>query len=197
MQHVDRITARKWRSLSWRNPREDLVRLGAFTAQMQRNGVFPTHDDLRDKELKCFLEAKQGALFAHFIGEVVVKLPIAYAMYEAEDYDCVLWWRAEKKSFYAPVQLKELVPTDLNPRATLEGELEKLGKYGKSSNTVVAVHMNQSGPVVYSDIRSPELKLGGIWLYSSITPDQSRWFLYGDILRQPRGYEINWPITIE
>jgi len=49
-------------------------------------------------------------------------------MTEEEDYDCVLWWKVEGKSRYAPVQLKEIVPPHINPNATVEVELAKLGK---------------------------------------------------------------------
>jgi hypothetical protein len=76
---ADRITARKWRSLDWRDPRTDLVNLGRTAAEFERHGISLTHDDLRRRELKGHLERKQAALFAYFVSHAILKVPIAYA----------------------------------------------------------------------------------------------------------------------
>ena len=192
---ADRITVRKWRALPWRDPRADLVNLGRAHAELLRRGMPVTHDDLRRHELKPYLEGKQAALFAHFVGEAILQAPIAYAMIEEEDYDCVFWWKLERRSHYARVQLKEVVPPHINPNATIESELAKLGKYPTSVQTIVAVHVNQEGPLVFSSIAKPATSVAEIWLYSALAPDQSLWFLYGNLLDRPRGFEITWPIA--
>jgi hypothetical protein len=191
---ADRITGRKWRALPWRDPRADLVNLGRAQAELVRRGISVTHDDLRQHALKPFLENKQAALFAHFVGEAVLKAPIAYAMIEEEDFDCVLWCKADGRSRYARVQLKEVVPPHLNPNATIESELATLSKYPTSAQTIVAVHVNQEGPLVFSSIAKPATSVVEIWLYSALAADQSRWFLYGNLLDRPQGFEIPWPI---
>lgn len=176
-------------------PRTDLVNLGKLHDRLLRQGVEATTDDLRSRELKKYLEQKQAALFAYFIGHSVLKVPIVYAMIEDQDYDCVLWWKVGLKSRYAPVQLKEIVPIYLNPRASVEAELTKLGKYVTSDHTIVAVHLNQGGNIDYSAIQRPKTSAAEIWLYSSLAADQSLWFLFGDLLNNPSGYEIAWPTT--
>lgn len=197
---ADRITARKWRSLNWRDPRADLVNLGIAAGEFERRGVSVTHDDLRRRELKAHLERKQAALFANFVSHAILKAPIAYAMIEDEDYDCVLWWKedgkGEGKSHYARVQLKEIVPSHINPNATIEAELAKLSKYQTSNQTLVAVHVNQEGPLVWSAIAKPATSVAEIWLYAALAADQSRWFLYGDLLNSPQGFEIAWPTAL-
>jgi hypothetical protein len=198
MCQVDRITARTWRNLEWRNPREDLVRLGILAGDLQRKGIPATHDDLRARDLRPYLERKQAALFAYFISAAVTKAPIEYAMHEAEDYDCLTRTKGEGKAYCQPVQLKEVAPTNLNASATIDGELQKLeSKYPTPSKTVVAIHLNQTGPVIYAEIRKPNVPLAGIWLYGAATADQARWFLYGDLLMSPREYELAWPTAIE
>lgn len=192
---LDRITARKWRLLEWRDPCADLVNLGRSAAEFEQRGIVVTHDDLRQRELKAYLERKQGALFAHFVSYAILKAPIAYAIVEDEDYDCVLSWKLEGKSHYARLQLKEIVPPHINPNATIGSELAKLGKYPTSDQTIVAVHVNQEGPLVWSAIAKPSTSVAEIWLYASLAPDQSRWFLYGDLLNRPQGFEIPWPTT--
>jgi hypothetical protein len=196
---ADRITTRKWRSLEWRNPRADLVNLGLKTAEFSRRGILVTHDDLRRRELKSHLERKQAALFAYSVSHAILRAPIAYAMIEDEDYDCVLWWKEGGKrggrSHYARVQLKEIVPPHINPNATIDSELAKLGKYATSKQTLVAVHVNQEGPLVWSALSKPATSVAEIWLYAALAPDQSRWFLYGDLINGPQGFEIPWPTS--
>ena len=187
-----RIAQREWAALRWRNPRADLLALSRLDAELRCQGTPLLHDDLRRRELKELLYLKQAAIFAHCVGQAIVKAPVAYAMREAEDYDCLLRWRGEGFP-HARVQLKEVVP-HLNPRASIEAELAKLGKYGKSSQTIVAVHVNQGGPLVYSDIKAPVTGVAEIWLYSSIRDDQGLWFLYGDLLGVRRqAFEVPWP----
>jgi hypothetical protein len=71
----------------------------------------------------------------------------------------------------------------------------ELWEYPKSEQTIVAVHVNQEGPLVWSAITKPTTSVAEIWLYASLTPDQSRWFLYGDLLNRPQSFEIPWPTT--
>jgi hypothetical protein len=194
---VDKITWRKWRDLDWRHPQLDLYNLGKLQADLEAKGFHPTTDDLRQRELKAFLERKQAALFSFFISYSVLRAPILYAMSEDRDYDCVLRWTAEGQRRCVPVQLKEIVPLHLNSTATIESELAKLEKYATSPSTIVAVHLNREGPMEYSAIKKPHTSVGEIWLYASIAADQSLWFLYGDLLGRPRGYEIPWPTTDE
>jgi hypothetical protein len=175
---IDPITLRRWRQLTWRDPYTDLVALGKLYSSLKAKGYDATVDDLRSREVRPFLEQRQAALFAYFISSAVIRAPIAYAMVEAEDYDCVLWSKkggvARGQSCYTPVQLKEVVPREKNPKASIESELAKLKKYGTSKATVVAVHVNQTGLVNYSAIKRPNTSVREIWLYASITPDQAR-----------------------
>ena len=80
-------------------------------------------DDLRVREFRKYIERRQAAVFAYLISHSVIKVPIAYAMIEDEDYDCVFWWKAEGQCRYAPVQLKEVVPKERNANASINGEL--------------------------------------------------------------------------
>jgi len=192
---ADRIAARKWSKLDWRDPRADLVNLGRLHAELLRDGISVTHDDLRRHELKQHLERKQGALFAHFVGQTFLKAPIAYAMVEDEDYDSVLWFTVNGQNRYSRVQLKEVVPPTINSNATIESELAKLSKYPTSGQTLVAVHVNREGWLDFSSIKKPETSVAEIWLYSTLAQDQSLWLLYGSLLDRPQGYEIPWPTT--
>jgi hypothetical protein len=39
----------------------------------------------------------------------------------------------------------------------------------------------------------PKTAAAEIWLYAALTPNQSRWFLYGNLLYRPQAFEISWP----
>lgn len=193
MKPPNHVTRRIWRTLDWHDPRTDLVQLGKLQARLTREGNPPTLDDLRNRDLRKYLEFRQAALFAYFISHSVLRTPIAYAIYEAEDYDCVLWWKCNGGNRYTPVQLKEVVPTRRNPDSSVNSELLKLQKYATPSDTVAAFHVNQSGPLDFSTLQKPITGCREIWLYTSTSADQSRWLLYGDLLDNPRGYEIDYP----
>jgi hypothetical protein len=112
---------------------------------------------------------------------------------EDADYDCVLCRRVDGKKAFTPVQLKEFVPSNIDPTATIEAGLAKLSKYRTSHHTVVAVYVNRAGYFDYPSIQKPETSFAEIWLYASLRPDQSLWALYGDLLHEPRDYTIPWP----
>jgi hypothetical protein len=189
----DRIALRKWRSLQWRDPCADLVALGLLQGNLIRQGFDPKHDDLRARELREYLEQKQAALFSYFCSHAILKDRVEYAMFEDEDYDCVLRYVLDHKPAYTRVQLKEVVPPHRNPNATIETELDKFGKYVTSRQTIIAVHVNQEGLIDWSSIEKPKTAAAEIWLYAALTPNQSRWFLYGNLLYRPQAFEISWP----
>ncbi len=160
---------------------------------MDKAGRSPTLSDLRNHEFRTYLENRQAALFAHFVGEVVIKAPVNYVMCEEEDYDCIVRWRAQNRSCYLAVQLKEIVPTHLNPKAKINSELAKLSKYTASGSSIVAVHLNQTGLLDFSNLEKPNTSFSEIWLYGALSPSQSMWFLYGNLLKEPMLHEINYP----
>ena len=155
-----------------------------------------THDDLRRTKVDDVraVERKQAALFAYCISYAVLNRPIAYAMDEDGDYDCVLWHKIDGKSRYTPVQLKEIAPAHLNLRGSIEEGLAKLKNHYRSSSTIVAFHVDRSGHFDYYSIKKPETSFAEIWFYASLTADQPLWGLYGDLLHEPQGYEIPWPM---
>src|SRR5947207_15931178 len=94
-------------------------------------------------------------------------------MVEVEDYDCVIWCKVNGQNRYARVQLKEVVPPHVNPNASIESVLGNLNKYPTSDQTIVTVHLNVEGPLDLSSIAKPNTSVAEIWLYWSLTPDQS------------------------
>jgi hypothetical protein len=194
MDASNRIAIRRWRALPYRDARVDLVNLGRLQGLLDKAGTSPVLDDLRNHELKKYLEMRQAALFTYLVGETMQSATIGYAMYEDADHDCIIRWRESRRNCYVAVQLKEIVPVHLNPKADLSAELEKQAKkYTSSSHTVAAFHVNQSGLLDFSRIRKPDATFSEIWLYGALSPNQSQWFLFGDLLKEPKLYEFSYP----
>ena len=189
MKPLNQITRRKWQALKWRDPRTDLVALGRLQGRL-RCAKF---EDLRDRDLKSAREPLQAALFCYFIS-YALKTRIEYAMSEDEDYDCVFRRKVDGATGYTPVQLKEIVPSRIDPKASIKTGLENLKKYRTSDHTVVAFHVNHSGYFDYHSMPKPETSFAEIWFYGPLTSDLFLWELYGDLLHQPRRYEIPWPM---
>lgn len=113
---------------------------------------------------------------------------------EEADFDSIATWLNDaEERIYTPIQIKEVVPQWVNSGADLNEELAKLKKYTSSRDLVVGVHVNKPGRLSFSEVVVPKLALGQVWFFGSATEDQSRWFLYGDLLGEPRLYEFDYP----
>ena len=112
---------------------------------------------------------------------------------ERQDYDFVAMREDDGARSYTPVQLKEVVPKHVNPAATLEQVVASLAKYGDSRDLLVVIHLNQRLRFDPSDVCVPKLPIGGLWMFGAISPDQTRWGLWGDFLGTPTGTEHQHP----
>lgn len=144
---------------------------------------------LRTAGLKEQREARDAAIFAHGLA-TVLGTKVLFAPEEAADFDFVVSWIEEGYDRFCAVQLKELVPDDLNPMQTLDELLTRLRKYPKT-DTILAILLNKSLPareIVVSGVPFREL-----WLFWQSSPDASRWGLEGDLLSDSKRYEFRYP----
>ena len=118
---------------------------------------------------------------------------VFYALHESQDYDFVTLWQRGDEWIYTPVQLKEVVPKALNTSASINATLQKLCKYPRSNSTAAAVIVNREMRLEFSKIHVPEVQMGGIWIYGTLSPDQNKWFIYGDLQKEPQRWEYEYP----
>jgi len=137
---------------------------------------------LRTHSLRRWNETRQAALFAYGMSQRVPDFQFDFAYAEHADYDAVIRWRRGNEQFFTPLQLKEYVPEDLNPRVTLQEIFEGLTRYSDSGDLVVAIFLNRRFRLVPGPVPCAPLKLGGVYLVGAATPDQSHWHLIGDLL---------------
>lgn len=114
-------------------------------------------------------------------------------MCENSDHDAVFRCIVNGKICFTPIQFKEIVPTHLDAKATLEREIAKLKKYSDSQDLVVGIFLDQNGVSKLSEIEAPNLNVDGVWIFGSCSRDNSKWFLFGDILSNPRHVEFEHP----
>lgn len=189
----DPIKLRKWDALPLRDAKADLINLGKLQARMaESHGISPTVANLRERDLRQYLQWRQAALFCYLVQASTGK-EMAYTVVEDEDYDALACWIDGDTKHYAPIQLKEIVPQALNSTASLESELDKLAKYATSQETVVAVHVNRAGRLEFSSLKPLKAQVREIWLFGALSPDQRSWFLYGDLMNHPQFYEATYP----
>lgn len=135
---------------------------------------------LRTHGLRRWNEIRQAALFAYGISQRTPDRRFDFAHAQNADYDAVVRSQGVDEQCFTPVQLKEYVPDGVNDRATLGEILNGLTRYHDSSDLVVAIFLNRRFRL--EEIYVPPLNLGGLYLFGAAVPDQSRWFLIGDLL---------------
>src|SRR2546421_10068974 len=108
-----------WRSLPFYEPATILRNLRRIEQQLADVDMDERVRRLRTPGLKTYREARDAALFVYGMG-LAKGVAMAYTPFERSDYDFVATWTEGTTQHFCPVQLKELVPADLNPGASIE-----------------------------------------------------------------------------
>lgn len=170
------ILQRQWRELKYHDPEHFLREMRRLELRLPGTRLPRTHG------LKPHLERRQAALFAYGLGcRLGTRVLFAAAPAENLDYDFVLVFRLGDEIHHWPLQVKELVPTDINPTATLTALLAKLSKYGIAPRLCVCVYVNRRVPAASLSI-SP-LTIGSLWLFGGADDSGHRWNLQGDFMQ--------------
>ena len=147
---------------------------------------------LRTNKLQLHKQGREAALFCYGLGRAL-STKIYFANYEQSDYDFVACWKDQDSLAFASVQLKEVTPDSINTKSSLQEEINKLSKYSCSKDLAVAIFLNKRCKTDFSDIKIPILNIAELWIFGSISSDQSKWFIYGDMLKTPQFVEFDYP----
>lgn len=169
---------RLFSSLEYRDPRAFLLRLRDLERALASSALDIKVRALRTNELKPWRELREAALFAHFMSERI-RTRVGIARGEAQDYDFVATWESAGVRRYSPVQIKEVVPSFLNPNAQLSAVIESLTKYADSTDLTVAIHLNKRHTLDLRELRVPQLSIAALWVFAAIAPGAARWGLWG------------------
>jgi len=178
----------KVQPLRYRDPRAVLVDLRRLELRIGSAEIDPRVRHLRTNDLRNVRELRSACLFCHGMSELTgQKYAVAHS--EAVDYDAVATWIKDGTQSFAPIQLKEVPPTALNPRASVQEVIDGLAKYPGSEDVTVVVHLNQRTRFLPSELTIPPLRLAALWVFAGITPDQSRWAMWGNLLEPVESWQ--------
>jgi hypothetical protein len=180
-----------WRSLKYHDPASLLVKLRELEIELAAADLDPKLLRLRLPELKKYREWRDAAVLCYGLG-LAQGHQIGYATEEREDYDFVASWIDGTTQHFTPVQLKELVPADLNPEATLDDLLQKASRT-LLTDTVLAIKLNRRGQIDLAEVRIPRLKWKQLWFFWSSSPNGQKWSIYGDALLDPGYFTFDYP----
>jgi hypothetical protein len=184
---------RQWASLEYRSARDYLANVAPFRATLASSDTPERIRNLRTNGLKDVRELWQACLFAHGIGSTVLNTEVYLAPIEDQDFDCVAQCIMGDTRFYTPIQIKEFVPETVNANASLKAELDKLRKYVDSRDLIVAFYLNRQFRLELETLMIPELDIAELWLFGAVSPDASKFMLWGNMLRDPASYEYQYP----
>lgn len=120
---------------------------------------------------------------------------VALAPDEASDYDAVARRIEGGTEIFSPIQIKEVVPENLNRETDINKEIAKLKRYPASNDTDFVIHVTRPGQLQLSSIKLPSLNIASLWLIGASVPDQSKWFLAGNLLNNPQIFEFDYPVV--
>lgn len=181
------------KQLEYGDPLGFLMELRRIEPMVANSNLPEAVRTLRTNSLREWKEAREAALFCVGMSERI-GVPIRFARSENHDYDFVAMWMKDDIRHFAPVQLKEVVPSQINPKLTLQALIEQLGeKYVDSSDLTVAIYLNRETTFDLATLHVPPLRLGALWIFGGISPDQTEWGLWGDLLDGPIGTRFEYP----
>ena len=186
------VRINEWETLQYSDPEPELIRLREVEVTIAAHVPDPKVRSLRTHSLSYDRQRREAALFCYGLRSAL-GTKVYYSFVEKEDYDFVALWRRDDTRVFTPVQLKEFVPEEINPRDSLSRVLAGLAKYVNSKDLVVAIHINREMRLDFEDIVVPDLPVAQIWLFGALRPDQSMWMLFGNLLGQRSYHEFNYP----
>jgi hypothetical protein len=91
-----------------------------------------------------------------------------------------------------PVQLKELVPADLNSDQTL-ADLKARVAHCPRSSTVLLIHLNRRGTISFDDLQTFASPFSENWFLWCSDREQTRWAIFGMRNGEPVHTEFEYP----
>lgn len=184
---------REWEKQKYYDPKNVLEQFRGLERDPVLRELPERMRSLRTNKLKFHRQGREAALFCYGLGQAVLKTTVYFSNYEKVDYDFITCWEDRDELVFTPVQLKEVTPDKINLSSTLQTEINKLAKYSRSNDLVVTIYLNKRCRTDFSEIMIPNLNIAELWIFGAINQDQSKWFIYGDMLRRPQFFEFEYP----
>ena|SRR5277367_912003 len=152
------------------NPTDVLKEIGPL-----KEGVDRKVRGFRAPRLKRKREIIEACLFCFGLS-CRMERPVWVVDHEAFDYDFVAVSENNGNNFFAPTQLKEVVPNHLNQLSSVQSVIDKVAHaYPASPDLTVAIRINRHIMLDLDRIDISRLSVAALWLYGASSRDGSHW----------------------
>lgn len=190
---MDTIRLREAGKREYRDPVPFLKRLRHIERRLLSATVAPEVRTLRTNRLKEWREARLAALFCHGVSERTGR-KIFFSKGEFENADFVASWTENDDRHFAPVQIKELVPEEMNLNASFDAVVQGLSKYLGKKDLTVVIYVNRQIHFDPISVTLPQqLPIAALWVLACVDPAQSEWAIWGNFLEEPEGTRFVYP----
>tara|TARA_R110000787_G_scaffold272069_2_gene379458 strand:+ start:12736 stop:13323 length:588 start_codon:yes stop_codon:yes gene_type:complete len=182
---LDQIRLRRFAELDYYDPISFLKQLRVFECELAASETPEPIMRLRTGTLKTERELRDAALFCAGMSECIGQ-QVWMAAAEDQDHDFIASWTSSGARHFCPVQLKEVVPEDLNADSSIEAVIDKLHRYSDSFDLTVAIKLGRNMRFDPSELKVPDdLTIGELWVFGAVESSQSAWALWGNFLAGP------------
>lgn len=174
---MTRKVSREWSTYSYIDPVLYVTEHQKLRALVSATDTPEKIRNLRTRKLTPAREAWDAGVFCYLLRERM-GYEIYFAPVEDEDFDAVFRWQEDGIQNFAPVQMKEVVPKELNRTQKVQDVLDSLKKYVTSSDLVVAIKLNRNERIEANDINTEGLPVAEVWLFGATDPYEKTWGLF-------------------
>jgi len=164
---MDRAWLRFAQKLEYRDPVRLLKDFRKVESRIATSNTPKKIKSLRTNSLREFRELREAAIFCHGMSQRLGQ-KVFVGKGESQDYDFVASWVTEGKQHLAPVQIKEVVPVDLNSKASVQATVDALTKYVDSDELTVAIHLNRQTSFDPVQLVVPALNIAALWVFAAL-----------------------------
>ena len=190
---MDKINERVFERQNYRSPLEIWSEFRDHWIRWKTEGTPREEFQKRMRRNKERWERWQAFAFAQGLSVAVRKQPVELTQFESSDFDIVCRIQTPSKIEYLPVQLKEVVPEDLNNQTDAQIVLNKLSEYCTSNDTAVSVYLTRPHSAG-TPFRVPSnLQLESLWLVGLTEINPLRFVIIGDCLSCQEFYNFGVP----
>ena len=187
-----RPVPRHWLKYQYYDPSRVLPRIHQTRMAVAESDLSTRVKSLRKNKLRGERENWDAAVFAFLLSHAC-GVKVLLSREEAQDYDNIFCWKDGEDNCFAPVQMKELVPAELNPTASLEQIFKGIRKYVDSSDLIVAIKLNRLTTIDFDSLKPPTLPIKGIWLFGATHPRELQWSLFGYVQETWKRWDATLP----
>lgn len=172
-----RSVPREWSTYNYIDPVVYVTKLQKIRAMVSATDTPEKIRNLRTRKLAPEREAWDAGVFCYLLRERT-DCEIYFAPVEDADYDAVFKWQEDGIQNFAPVQMKEVVPKELNQTQKVQDVLDSLIKYGTSSDLVVAIKLNRDERIEADKVITDDLPVAEVWFFGAADPQEKSWILF-------------------